>query len=130
MKNEAMNDFERQLTQRMRPVNAPETLAKFLAIAAEAEQARRERGRWWMWFRPKSSGGGVMVFSKPMVWTGFAMVAAMLMVVFVGQQMHVRQEREKAALATQEFEAATRIEDQTMAHTREQLERAGIRLDQ
>jgi hypothetical protein len=129
MKNEAMNDFERQLTQRMRPVNAPETLAKFLAIAAEAEQTRRERGRWWMWSRPKS-GGGVMVFSKPMVWTGFAMVAAMLMVVFVGQQMHVRQEREKAALATQEFEAATRIEDQTMAHTREQLERAGIRLDQ
>jgi hypothetical protein len=129
MTNDEMNEFERQLTQRMRPVDAPETLAKFLAMAAEVERTRRERGRWWNWIRAKS-GSGATAFSRPMAWTGFAMVAAMLLVVFVGQQVHVRRERERAALATQEFEAATRIEDQTMAHTREQLERAGIRLDQ
>jgi hypothetical protein len=136
MKTEEMDEFERKLTQRMRPVSAPETLAKFLAIAAEAEQARRERRRWWMWFRLRtgartgSKSGGVMVLSRPMAWTGFAMVAAMLLVVFVGQQVHVRRDRERAVVATQEFEAATQIEDQTMAHTREQLERAGIRLEQ
>jgi hypothetical protein len=133
MSIENPDEFEQQLTQRLRPVNAPETLAKFLAIAAAAEEQRRNSGRWFLWFKPRSkfrAGGGVLVLSRPMAWTGAAMAMAMLLAVFIGEQVHVRRERTQAEVATREFEAATQITDRTLQHTREQLERAGIRLDQ
>ncbi len=58
------------------------------------------------------------------------MAAMLALGVFVGEQVHVRHEREQAAVATQQFEAAMRIENQALERTRMQLERAGIRLDQ
>ena len=61
-KREAVDEFERALQRAMRRVNAPETLAKFLATAVEAEEHRRRSGSGW--FRP-SRGGRVYVLPRP-----------------------------------------------------------------
>ncbi len=123
---EPMNEFERALQRALRPVNPPETLARFLAIAAEAEEQRQRRGRWWLWWKP-ASGGRVLVLPRASApWMGGALAAAVVLAVVVGQQVHVRHER---ARATAEFETATRITEQTMQQTREQLMRAGVPLE-
>jgi hypothetical protein len=44
------------------------------------------------------------------------------------EQVHVRHEREQAALATQQFETAMRVTDHALDQTRNQLQRAGIKL--
>jgi hypothetical protein len=52
--NESLSEFEQALTRALRPVNPPERVARFLALAAEGEAERslprRERsrnaGRW------------------------------------------------------------------------------------
>jgi hypothetical protein len=49
--------------------------------------------------------------------------------VFGSEEVHVRHQREEAAVATRQFEAAMRIEDQTLQRTRERLARAGVPLD-
>ena len=36
-RNDEMNEFEQALTRALRPVNPPERVARFLALAAEVE---------------------------------------------------------------------------------------------
>jgi len=121
--NDAVTEFEKALTRALRPVNPPETLARFLALAAEVEAERtlprRERKHRWAWSVP-----------QPHRWfgaVGFAMAALLLVGVFAGENVYQRHQRE--ALATQQFQAASRITDRTLQHTREQLQRAGVPLE-
>jgi hypothetical protein len=114
--------FEQALRKALRPVDAPETLARFLMAAAEVEAERelprRERKRRWAW-------------SVSHGWFGaasFATAALLLVVVLGGERLHQRHLRE--AEATREFETATRITDQALEHAREQLARAGVSLEQ
>jgi hypothetical protein len=117
--NDENTEFEDALTRALRPVNPPGRVARFLALAAEveAERNRPRSGRThrWAWFVP-----------KPQRWAMGAVAALLAVGVFAGASQHQRHQRE--ALATQQFEAASRITDQTLEHTREQLQRAGVAL--
>jgi hypothetical protein len=111
-----MTDFEKNLTQALQRVDAPKDFAARLLerTAAETVDHRKlivtPRRQWW-W-----SGSGIAVAA--------GLVAGM----FVVQQMHVRHEREQAAVAQQQFETAMRVTDHALDLTRARLERSGIRL--
>jgi hypothetical protein len=118
------NDFEAMLRKALRPVQPPETLARFLAVAAEAEEQERRTGR--RWFRP-ASGGLLFVMPWPRAFAGGALAGLLLLGGLLGEQQHRRHER---AAAEQEFATSMRITEQTMERTRAQLLQAGIQLDQ
>ena len=61
-------------------------------------------------------------------WISGAIAAALLAGVYVGDQMHLHHERERAELAQQQFETAMRITDETLDHVRLQLQQAGVRI--
>ena len=126
-----MQEFEQALARAMRRVEVrAETTAKFLALAEEAERKGVHAGGGLRLI--KFSNGG-RVFAMPRIpparaWIGGAIAAVLVMGCFVGA--HVHTEHERRAQAEQQFETAERITDQTLAHTREQLQRQGIYLDQ
>jgi len=117
-----MTPFEEQLHKAMRRVDAPPTLMRFLEAAVEVERERtlpRNAGKHsWAFFLPRPQFAAWMT----------AAFAAMLAVgVFAGG--HAYQRHERTVRATQQFETASRITDEALAHTREQLARAGVPLD-
>jgi uncharacterized membrane-anchored protein YhcB (DUF1043 family) len=63
-------------------------------------------------------------------WTSGAIAAALVAGIFVGEQLHVRRQREKAEEAQQQFEAAMRITGETLDQTRMELRRAGVSMGQ
>jgi hypothetical protein len=119
--NDDVNEFDKALTRALRPVAPPETLARFLAAAAEVEAERtlprRERKHRWAWFVP-----------QPHRWAFAAAAAALFVGIFAGGNVYQRHQRE--AEATRQFETATGITDQALQHTREQLAKAGVLLEQ
>ncbi len=110
-----------------------ETSAKFLALAEEAERSRVKAGGGLRLIR--FSNGG-RVFAMPRIpqaraWMGGAIAAVLAMGVFAGAHIHEQHEQhERQMMAQQQFETAERITDETLARTREQLERHGINLEQ
>jgi len=115
---ETLTRFERELMQAMRAVDPPEGFAdRVMARAQAAEKPRARvlampwRGRFWM------SG---------------AIAAAVLGGALIGEQVHLRRERERAELAqrrteaAQQFETAMQITDQTLTQVRAQLQQAGV----
>ncbi len=114
-------DFEGQLKKAMQRVDAPENLAKFIALAAEVQEdkhlPRRDRRNRWAFVLPWSAS-----------WVGGAVVAvaAVLVVIFSAGGLHVRQEHERVRTAEKEFEVSQQITEQALEHTREQLQRAGV----
>jgi hypothetical protein len=118
MDGQEPSEFELQLTRALKRVDAPEGFAASVMERAAA---------------PAVSPAKVVVMRAGSAWArvwGSGAIAAMLLVgAFVGEQMHVRHQREEAALATQQFEAASRIEDKVLQHTRERLAKAGVPLD-
>jgi hypothetical protein len=123
----AMDEFEKQLTRALRPVNAPETLARFLAVAAEAEERRQKSGKWWLWWKP-AGGGRLLVLPRTwaMPMAGSALAAVLVLGVVVGEHVHRQQERTRA---TQEFETSMRITNEALEQTRQQLAVAGVPLE-
>jgi hypothetical protein len=112
--------FELALTQAMCRVDAPEGFAdRIMERAASPAVATAKI----ITMRPRFQS----LASR--AWVGGAIAAALVLGVFGVEQVHVRRERERAALATQQFEMATRITDETLAHTREQLQKAGVPLE-
>lgn len=118
------NEFDRALTRAMQRVDAPETLAIFLAQAAEADAARSlprgRRSQPWAWIFPQAQ-------RSRFGWMGAAMAAVLLVCVLIAQQVHVRHEREQAAVQ-QQFDEGLRITDRALDQTREKLKRAGLSL--
>ena len=114
---ENMDEFERQLSRAMKRVNAPETMAKFVMLAAEAEQRRMSPG-------PKAKTR-ILAFPKPPMWLSGAIAAVLVLGIFVGAQVHQRAQEQKAR---QQFETAIRVTDHALDQTRAQLERAGLNL--
>jgi hypothetical protein len=60
-------------------------------------------------------------------WFGGAIAAMLTAGVFFAEQMHVRHEREQAAVQ-QQFDEGMRITDRALNQTRERLQRAGLKL--
>ena len=110
-----MNEFEQKqwehrLTQALQHVEPPSGFADRVLQRAEELPQRK-----------------VLVMSPRVgTWLTGAIAAALALGVFTGERLHQRHERERA---TQQFETATRITDQALAHAREQLQRAGVPLD-
>ena len=130
---EPMDDFERMLKRALRPVNAPATLAKFLASATEAKEHQRRTGRFWFTprrFPERKPGGKLLVLPWPPAWIGSALAAMLLLGVLAGEQVHGHYEREQSArqqIAQQQFETAVRVTDRALDQTRQQLATAGLR---
>lgn len=110
--DESLAQFEQDLRQAMRGLDPPEGFAERVLARAEASEATRARVLTMPRRRP--------------LWAGGAVAAAMLVGAFVGQQTHLRHERERAELAQRQFEAGMRITDETLDHVREQLQQAGV----
>jgi len=106
-------EFELQLAQAMRRVDAPEGFAARVMERADGPTVSSKV----VVMRPRL---------RAQVWVGGAIAAMLALGAFVGETVHVRHQREQAALATQQFEAAVRVTDQALDKTRVQLERAGL----
>ena len=105
--------FERELAAVMRPLRLPEGFADRVLAQVEAS-------------RPAQSRAKVIPFRAWSLVGGAAIAATLIGGVFAAQDVRERHDREQRhATATQQFEAATRITDQVLAHTREELERSG-----
>jgi hypothetical protein len=118
-----MTPFEEQLQKAMRRVDAPPTLVQFLETAVKAERERTS---------PRNTRKPRLAFFVPRpqfaAWMTTAVAAMLAVGVFAGE--HAYRRHEQTVLATQQFETATRITDEALARTREQLARAGVSLDQ
>jgi hypothetical protein len=115
--SEEMTGFERSVQQAMQRVEVPPTLLRSVMAAVEAQSVRKPTWgeRFQAWLTP-----------QPRVWATGAMAALLALAALGGEQWHQHRERE---LANAQFEAATRITDQALEHTRRQLERAGVPLE-
>jgi hypothetical protein len=112
--DESFTKFEEELTQAMRAVDPPEGFAERVLARVDASEAPRAR-----------------VLTMPVrvrLWASGAAAAAMLAGAYLGEQAHLRHQREQAALAQQQFETAMRITDQALEHARQQLRQAGVEL--
>lgn len=113
----ALATFEHELRKALRPVVLPIEFADRVVAHATAGTA------------PISAPGRarVLPFRNWRLVAGGAIAAGVLAGAFGVQEVHHRRERDHAAvMANQQFETATRIEEQTLARTREQLRRAGV----
>jgi hypothetical protein len=104
--------FEQDLTRALRRVDAPEGFAD--RVMARAREQQRPPARVFVMQR------------RQQAWLGGAIAAALLLGVFGAEQIEQRQQRERAMMAQQQFEAGIRITDDALDHARDQLERAGV----
>ncbi len=111
---ESLEEFEGYLTQAMRRVDAPKGFAERTMARAQASGSSR--------------GKLLTMASRMRAWTSGAIAATLIAGFFVGNQVHVRRDREKAEIAQQQFEAAMRITGETLEQTRQQLHQAGVRI--
>lgn len=111
--DESFAELEQELTQALRRVDAPAGFAE-RTMARVQPAAGTPRGKL------------LTMPGRLRVWAGGAIAAALVAGAFAGQQVHERHERQKAALAEQQFETAMRITDQTLDHVRLQLQQAGV----
>ncbi len=112
---EADPKFEHELTRALRPMRLPAGLAERIVSAAQSEAGQIPGRR------------GALISFPARRWLGGAAIAAALVSgVFATEEARQHRARERQrALAMQQFEAASRITDRALAHTREQLEQAG-----
>jgi hypothetical protein len=110
---ESFEELERYLSQAMRRVDAPEGFVDRVMERAKAAPAKAKV---------------LMMPSRTRAWVSGAIAATLLAGVFAGDQVHERRQREKAEVAQKQFEAGMEITDRALEHTRDQLERAGVRV--
>lgn len=113
--------LEQDLAKALARMEAPAGFADRVVARAAGERsavaaATRERGR--LLVMPMRHWRG---------WAAGALAAVIVLGAFEGQRIH--QEQQRRVVAQRQFETAERITDQTLEHTRQQLERAGVSLD-
>ncbi len=113
-----INEFEEQLARQLRRVDAPEGFALRVLDRVSDDAVRKTPLRARVFTMPAWS-------FKPRVWVGGAIAAALVLVCFAAQQVHVRQQQ---AQAQQQFDTAMRVTDHALDQTRAHLERAGFKL--
>lgn len=109
--------FETELQTALRPLEPPAGFAERVLAAAAAGDREVQAA-------PRAK---VLPFRNWRVAIGSALAACLVGGAFATQELHHQRERQhQRAVANQQFETATRITDQALAHTREQLARAGV----
>jgi len=124
-------EFEQALTRGLRRVDAPGDLMARVMAQVETQQGAEQRtaqvvrsagsaGGWRTWFS----------FSWKPAWG--AMAALLVASVLTGHVVHEHridaQERARVQ-ASREFDVSVQITDKAMEHTREQLRKAGVAVD-
>jgi RNA polymerase sigma-70 factor (ECF subfamily) len=109
--DESFAGLEQELTQALRRVDAP---------AGFAERTMARAGT------AKPAAAKVVTMAPRRVWASGAIAAVLMVGALVGEQTHLRHERDRAEQAQRQFDAAMRITDQTLEHVREQLQQAGV----
>ena len=105
--------LETDLRAALSPLAPPDGFSDRVLAAAQADQTNPQRAKILPWARWRLAVGG-------------ALAACLIAGSLATEGLRHRRERERAAAATQQFETAARITDQALAHTREQLARAGV----
>ncbi|HSY36975.1 MAG TPA: hypothetical protein VK814_14560 [Acidobacteriaceae bacterium] len=105
-------EFELQLTRAMRRVDPPEGFAG--RVMDKAEQTQRV-----VVMRPRSG------LWRMQAWMGGALAAVLALGMYGAEALHQRREQAKA---DQQFAVAVQATDHALAQTREQLQRAGLKL--
>ena len=106
-------ELEQYLTQALQRVDAPEGFAERTLTRIQSLAPVRAKV--------------ITMAPRARFWASGAIAAVLLAGVF-SEQTYVRHQHEQAELAQQQFDAAIRITDKALEHTREQLERAGVRI--
>lgn len=120
----APDALEAALTRALRRVDAPQGFAANLCDRAAATSATPERAK--ILAMPRRTAFLRRVPEN--AWMAGALAAMLALCTFLGAGLHLRHQRQQAALAQQQFETAMRVTDHALDHTRAQLQRAGIRL--
>ncbi|MGI4830386.1 MAG: hypothetical protein ACRYFU_19620 [Janthinobacterium lividum] len=108
--------LESELGKAMRPVALPAGFTDRVVTEAFAASAATKIKR-----------AKVLPFRSWRLVAGGAIAACLVAGFFGAEDVHERREREHAAvIANQQFKTATRITDEALEHTREQLRRAGV----
>jgi hypothetical protein len=133
-------EFELQLARAMRRVDAPEGFATRVVARAESGDATSSQvseARPFDELRAGSGAPGVVVIRRRsglwrmQAWMGGALAAVLALGMYGAEVLHQRRERaEQAAKADQQFAVAMQATDHAIAQTREQLQRAGLKLDE
>jgi len=116
--DDVQDEFEQELTRRMRRVDPPEGFMERLMERAESDAPVKAR---------------VLTMPRRMVfraWVGGAIAAMLVTGIFIGEQAHVRSEERKQAAAQQQFETAMRATDHALDQTRASLQKAGLTLSE
>lgn len=107
--NVEKDELERELERRLERVQAPAGFAEEVVRRADV----------------RSALGKVIAWPKP--WTGLAIAASLLLAAgLTGEQVHQRRQREEA---DREFTTAMQLTGHALQQTRDQLSRAGVRLE-
>ena len=123
-------EFELQLARAMRPVDAPEGFAaRVVARAAGGDAApprsqKRDPGHPECWYSRSGVGCGECRLGR-----AERLPAVLALGMYGAEVLHQRRERAaQAAKADQQFAVAMQVTDHALAQTREQLQRAGLKL--
>ena len=123
-------EFELQLARAMARVDAPDGFASRVIASAESGGGSTQVSE----ARPGAPGSvaaGVTVMRRRtglwrmQAWMGGAVAAALALGMYGAEQLHQRREQAKA---DQQFAVAMQVTDHALAQTREQLQRAGLKL--
>ena len=109
---ESLTQFERELMQALRGVDPAEGFAD--RVMARAQVSAKPRAR------------VLAMPARVRYWSSGAVAAAVLAGALLGEQAHLRHERERAEMAQRQFETGLRITDQTLEQVRAQLQQAGV----
>jgi hypothetical protein len=121
-------EFELQLARAMRRVDAPEGFAARVVARAESSDATSSHVS-----KARPGAPGVVVMRprsglwRLQAWMGGALAAVLALGMYGAEVLHQRREQAKA---DQQFAVAMQVTDHALTQTREQLQRAGLKLDQ
>ena len=110
-------EFELQLARAMARVAVPEGFA-----ARVLDRAASPAAQTVVEMRPRSG------LWRMQAWAGGAIAAVLVLGMVAAEQLHLRRQRAEQAKADQQFAVAMQVTDHALAQTREQLQRAGLKL--
>jgi hypothetical protein len=119
-------EFELQLARAMRRVDAPEGFAARVVARAESSDTASSHVS-----KARPGAPGVVVMRprsglwRLQAWMGGALAAVLALGMYGAEVLHQRREQAKA---DQQFAVAMQVTDHALTQTREQLQRAGLKL--